>query len=225
MADPGASCRIFSVHGSIVRATKSAWLAKSLRSPRRSSCARRNRWRPTAACSRPTNGASISASAGPTRPRRSRATTSRSNRATSCSSTANFVAPHSGKYFDSINPATEEKLTEIAEADAHDVDRAVQGGAARATTRSGAKCRDASGANILSHRAHHPGKSARTGRARNDGRRQDDQGKPRRGSAAGGRAFFLLRGLGGQAGIRVSRAQRRSRWAWRGRSFRGIFLC
>ena len=37
-----------------------------------------------------------------------------------------FVAPHSGKYFDSINPATEEKLAEIAEGDAHDVDRAVQ---------------------------------------------------------------------------------------------------
>ena len=37
-----------------------------------------------------------------------------------------FVAPHSGKYFDSINPATEEKLTEIALADDVDVDRAVQ---------------------------------------------------------------------------------------------------
>ncbi len=37
-----------------------------------------------------------------------------------------FVAPHSGKYFDSINPATEEKLCEIAEADAEDVDRAVK---------------------------------------------------------------------------------------------------
>ena len=36
-----------------------------------------------------------------------------------------FVAPHSGNYFDSINPATEEKLTEIALADAHDVDAAV----------------------------------------------------------------------------------------------------
>jgi aldehyde dehydrogenase (NAD+) len=42
-----------------------------------------------------------------------------------------FRSPHSGKYFDSINPATEEKLAEIAEADAHDVDRAVK--AARRT--------------------------------------------------------------------------------------------
>jgi aldehyde dehydrogenase (NAD+) len=37
-----------------------------------------------------------------------------------------FVAPKSGKYFDSINPATEEKLGEIAEADARDVDLAVK---------------------------------------------------------------------------------------------------
>ena len=37
-----------------------------------------------------------------------------------------FVAPRSGKYFDSINPATEEKLAEIAEANAHDVDLAVK---------------------------------------------------------------------------------------------------
>jgi len=37
-----------------------------------------------------------------------------------------FVAPRSGKYFDSINPATEEKLAEIAEANARDVDLAVK---------------------------------------------------------------------------------------------------
>ncbi len=37
-----------------------------------------------------------------------------------------FRAPHSGVHFDSINPATEEKLAEIAEADAHDVDLAVR---------------------------------------------------------------------------------------------------
>ncbi|MDQ3626073.1 MAG: aldehyde dehydrogenase family protein [Verrucomicrobiota bacterium] len=41
-----------------------------------------------------------------------------------------FVAPQSGKYFPSINPATEEKLAEIAEGDARDVDAAVK--AARA---------------------------------------------------------------------------------------------
>src|SRR3984885_10958855 len=37
-----------------------------------------------------------------------------------------FVAPSSGKYFESINPATEEKLTEIAAGNAEDVDHAVK---------------------------------------------------------------------------------------------------
>jgi len=37
-----------------------------------------------------------------------------------------FVAPHSNKYFASINPATEEQLTEIAVADEVDVDKAVK---------------------------------------------------------------------------------------------------
>jgi aldehyde dehydrogenase (NAD+) len=37
-----------------------------------------------------------------------------------------FVEPASGKYFDSINPATEEKLTEIALAGQGDVDRAAK---------------------------------------------------------------------------------------------------
>jgi aldehyde dehydrogenase (NAD+) len=37
-----------------------------------------------------------------------------------------FIKPHSGKYFPSINPATEEKLTEIALGDASDVDKAVK---------------------------------------------------------------------------------------------------
>ena len=37
-----------------------------------------------------------------------------------------FVEPHSKKWFPSINPATEEQLSEVAEADAEDVDRAVR---------------------------------------------------------------------------------------------------
>jgi len=37
-----------------------------------------------------------------------------------------FVAPRSGRYFESINPATEEKLAEIAEANSRDVDLAVK---------------------------------------------------------------------------------------------------
>ena len=37
-----------------------------------------------------------------------------------------WVKPVQGKYFDTINPATEEKLSEVAEAGAQDVDRAVK---------------------------------------------------------------------------------------------------
>lgn len=37
-----------------------------------------------------------------------------------------FTAPKSGKYFDTINPANEKKLAEVAMADAADVDRAVK---------------------------------------------------------------------------------------------------
>lgn len=45
-----------------------------------------------------------------------------------------FVAPDSGKYFDSINPATEEKLTAIALADEQDVDAAVKPFRSKATS-------------------------------------------------------------------------------------------
>ena len=37
-----------------------------------------------------------------------------------------FVEPHSGRWFETLNPATEDRLAEIAEADAEDVDRAVK---------------------------------------------------------------------------------------------------
>jgi aldehyde dehydrogenase (NAD+) len=37
-----------------------------------------------------------------------------------------FVKPSSGNYFDTINPATEEKLAEVAEANTSDVDKAVK---------------------------------------------------------------------------------------------------
>ncbi|MGN6183537.1 MAG: aldehyde dehydrogenase family protein [Thermoanaerobaculia bacterium] len=37
-----------------------------------------------------------------------------------------FVEPHSKKWFETINPATEERLSEVADADATDVDRAVK---------------------------------------------------------------------------------------------------
>jgi len=38
----------------------------------------------------------------------------------------NFVKPHSGRYFETINPATEETLASVAEADEEDVDHAVR---------------------------------------------------------------------------------------------------
>ena len=59
-----------------------------------------------------------------------------------------FVTPRSGKYFPSINPATEEKLAEIAEGNAHDVDLAVKA-ARRAYEKTGAKCPGASAENIF----------------------------------------------------------------------------
>lgn len=37
-----------------------------------------------------------------------------------------FVAPEKGRYFDTVNPATEEKLSRVAEASAADVDKAVK---------------------------------------------------------------------------------------------------
>ena len=36
-----------------------------------------------------------------------------------------FTPPVSGKYFDTVNPATEKKIAEVADASAEDVDRAV----------------------------------------------------------------------------------------------------
>jgi len=37
-----------------------------------------------------------------------------------------FVEPDSGKYFETISPSTEEKLADVAEANANDVDKAVK---------------------------------------------------------------------------------------------------
>ena len=58
-----------------------------------------------------------------------------------------------------------------------------------------------------------------------DGRRQADQGVARRRRPARRRAFLLLRGLGGQARVRLSAAQGRLRSACAGRSSRGTSRC
>ena len=60
-----------------------------------------------------------------------------------------FVKPSSGKYFETINPATEEKIAEIAEANAADVDKAVKA-ARNAYERVWKKCRRQKEQNISS---------------------------------------------------------------------------
>jgi len=116
-----------------------------------------------------------------------------------------FVAPRSGKYFDSINPATEEEtLAEIADANARDSRSCGKVGAPRLQQRLeqnvGTRARQIS----LPHCAFDSGKIARAGRARIDGRRQNDQGIARCRSSARRRALFLSRRLVRQASIRVS---------------------
>jgi aldehyde dehydrogenase (NAD+) len=71
-----------------------------------------------------------------------------------------FVAPHSGKYFPSINPATEEQLAEIADGDAYDVDAAVK--AARAAYKNvwGKNARPRTREISLPDRAAHSGEIA-----------------------------------------------------------------
>ena len=136
-----------------------------------------------------------------------------------------FVAPRSGKYFDSINPATEEKLAEIAEANARDVDLAVKS-ARRAYKKVWSKMPGRErGKYLYPHRAPDPGKIARARRPRDDGWRQNDQGEPRRRSAARRGAFFLLRRLGGQAANTRFPGGRPRRSASRARSFPGISRC
>ena len=73
-----------------------------------------------------------------------------------------FVEPHSKKYFESINPATEQTLTEIADGNAQDVDMAPSRRRGAPTGASGAKCRGANAGNISSASR---GSSRRTRRA------------------------------------------------------------
>src|SRR5947207_4515520 len=58
-----------------------------------------------------------------------------------------FVAPHSDRYFDDINPATEERIAEVPDSDGADIDDAV--GAARAAFESWSKTTAAERSRIL----------------------------------------------------------------------------
>ena len=123
-----------------------------------------------------------------------------------------FVAPRSGKYFDSINPATEEKLAEIAEADARDVDLRGEVGAKRLPESLEQNAGTRARANISYRIARLIQEKARElavletmdgGKTIKESRDID--------SAARGGAFFLLRRLGGQARITLFPGGRRNR--------------
>ena len=132
-----------------------------------------------------------------------------------------------GKYFETINPATEQIARRGRRGRApHDVDAAVQGRARGATTSLVEAARRRSAASTSSaSRALHPGEGARARHRRDDGRRQADQGVARRRRAARRGALLLPRGLGRQARLRVPGPQGRGRSASPGRSSRGTSRC
>ena len=89
---------------------------------------------------------------------------------------AGSCAPKSGEYFDSINPATEEKLAEIGSANKKDVDLAVKA-ARRSYKNVWSKMPGRERGKYLFRIARLiQEKVARAGRARNHGRRQNYQG-------------------------------------------------
>ena len=137
-------------------------------------------------------------------------------RATTCSSAASSSRPRDGTRVQTINPATEEPLAEVAFAGPKDVARGRRG---RARGR-GADVGRAAAARArqvpVPHRPADPGAGARAGGRRVAGRRQADPRVARRRRPARRRALLLLRGLGGQAAAtrsagRAHRAARRRR--------------
>ena len=120
-----------------------------------------------------------------------------------------FVAPSSGSWFETVNPANEKVLSRVALAGDADVDRAVK--AARKAFRGWSSLKAGGARQIhLPHRAPAAGARARVRRDRNAGRRQADPRVARRRHPARGRALLLLRRLGRQARIRASRDAGRS---------------
>jgi hypothetical protein len=122
-----------------------------------------------------------------------------------------FIKPLSGKYFPSINPANEEQLAEIAQANAADVERAVQ--AARGSTKElGARCPVASGACIFS--ASHVSSRIRSGNLPFSSRSMAARPFARAATSTCRwlRRIFLPCGLGGQTLLSLSRPCPASRW-------------
>ena len=117
------------------------------------------------------------------------------------------------------------RLAHVARATPADADRAVRA-ARRAQTRSWGTLSGQGTCQVpVPDRAHPPGAEPRVRRPRVDGLGQADQGEPRRRRAARRRALLVLRRLGGQARVRVSRAGSRGRSASRPRSSRGTSRC
>ena len=110
-------------------------------------------------------------------------------------------------------------------ADVKDVDKAVDRRAQGVRGRWGALAGPGARQVPVPHRAHPPGAVARVRGARDARRRQAHQGVAGRGRAARGRPFLVLRGLGGQARVRVPQPRPRGPWAWPPRSSPGTSRC
>ena len=135
------------------------------------------------------------------------------------------VAASDGQTFASVNPATEEALTQVARGTAEDMDKAVR--AARNAFRKtlGLAARPRAGEVPVPDRADPPGAVARVRGPRVDGLRQADQGVARRRRAARRGPLLVLRRLGRQARVRVPRPRREAARRRRARSSRGTSRC
>ena len=136
-----------------------------------------------------------------------------------------FVSPKDGRTFKTIDPATEEVLAEVSEAGPADVDHAVAA-ARRAYDDTWSRMKPSTRGKYLYRIARLLQERARELAVLES----IDGGKPiqriaRRRPSARRRALLLLRGLGGQARLRVPGPNAASRSASRGRSFRGTSRC
>ena len=166
-------------------------------------------------------------SPGSTRRRPSRATSSRSRSATACSSAARTSrASDGGRRSVTINPATEEPLAAGRAGHCRPTwTRAVRAARPRSSRRVGHAARPRARQVPVPDRPHPPGASARVRRPRVDGLRQADQGVARRRRPARRGPLLVLRGLGGQARVRVPRPRRAAARRRRARSSRGTSRC